>query len=490
MGLMPSDNTVLYNGGYKVLNGYIPFNDYWLVTGPLLDYINAFFFLLFGTTWKSYIFHSSFVNLILAISSFYLFKSLKLSSLYAVSYACLISILFYPVVGTPFVDHHSTFFLILSFYIFIFVVNSKKYLFFSIIPFLLCLSFLSKQTPAVYGVTVIIFLIFMICLLERKKIKEILVSFFLGSVFSLIFLFLFFVITNINFQNFLEQYILYSKTIGEYRIENYNFNLIDVIINYKFINLFNLALTIILIKTFINNKRNLKSILILISSISFSFILIFHQLYTSNQNYIFFLIPFLCGMAHIFIEKNNIKKYILISLISLCIFSVTKYHFRFNEQRKFNELEKVDTSKAIDAVKISSQLKGLKWITYFYPNNPEKEIENLLKVIDILSNDTSKKTLITDYQFIPSVLGIHDYSPNQWHHATVSFPTIGQKYFEDYKNFFISNLKKNEIDFIFETREKEETITELILDKNCLLKERLSEMLIRFEILKDCKDFR
>ena len=84
MGLMPSDNTVLYNGGYKVLNGYIPFNDYWLVTGPLLDYINAFFFLFFGTTWKSYIFHSSFVNLILAISSFYLFKSLMLSSLYAV----------------------------------------------------------------------------------------------------------------------------------------------------------------------------------------------------------------------------------------------------------------------------------------------------------------------------------------------------------------------------------------------------------------------
>ena len=48
-GLMPSDNTVLYNGGYKVLNGYIPFNDYWLVTGPLLDYLNAFsfFFLVF-----------------------------------------------------------------------------------------------------------------------------------------------------------------------------------------------------------------------------------------------------------------------------------------------------------------------------------------------------------------------------------------------------------------------------------------------------------
>ena len=44
IGVNPMDNFVLYNGGYKVLNGYIPFTDYWLVTGPLLDYLNAFFF--------------------------------------------------------------------------------------------------------------------------------------------------------------------------------------------------------------------------------------------------------------------------------------------------------------------------------------------------------------------------------------------------------------------------------------------------------------
>jgi len=45
IGVMPMDNFVLYNGGYRVLNGYTPFNDYWLVTGPLLDYLNAFFFI-------------------------------------------------------------------------------------------------------------------------------------------------------------------------------------------------------------------------------------------------------------------------------------------------------------------------------------------------------------------------------------------------------------------------------------------------------------
>ena len=63
IGMMPMDNTVLYNGGYRVLSGYVPFTDYWLVTGPLLDYLNAFFFWLLGVSWKTFIIHSSIFNL-------------------------------------------------------------------------------------------------------------------------------------------------------------------------------------------------------------------------------------------------------------------------------------------------------------------------------------------------------------------------------------------------------------------------------------------
>ena len=166
-----------------------------------------------------------------------------------------------------------------------------------------------------------------------------------------------------------------------------------------------------------------------------------------------------------------------------------KYHLRFNEQRKFNELEKVDLSRAIDAKEISNELSGLKWISYYYPKNPKEEIINLKKILNILSEDRSKKTIITDYQFLAPALKIYDYSPNQWHHATVSFPTKGQKYFTKYKYFFIDNLKKNKIDFIFETTSSENTITELVLDQDCLDKKRLTYMLVKFRLLKKCKDF-
>ena len=130
IGLMPMDNTVLYNGGYKVLNGFIPFKDYWLVTGPLLDYLNAMFFLFLDVSWQSFIIHSSAINLFLAVSSYFLFISLKIKKNYSLLYSALICLLFYPVVGTPFVDHHATFFLILAFYFFISAINNSNNIYF------------------------------------------------------------------------------------------------------------------------------------------------------------------------------------------------------------------------------------------------------------------------------------------------------------------------------------------------------------------------
>ncbi len=83
IGIMPLDNTVLYNGGYRVLNGYIPFSDYWLVTGPLLDYLNAFFFYLMGVSWKTFIIHSSIFNLLFSFANYFLFLKLGQSAKYS-----------------------------------------------------------------------------------------------------------------------------------------------------------------------------------------------------------------------------------------------------------------------------------------------------------------------------------------------------------------------------------------------------------------------
>ena len=113
---------------------------------------------------------------------------------------------------------------------------------------------------------------------------------------------------------------------------------------------------------------------------------------TSNQIYIFFLIPLLTAFVHIFFVPIFSKNKVLLYLtIIVCISSVVKYHYRFNEERKFNELQNVDLKKSINAEILHSSLSGLKWITMNFPDKPEDEINALKKSMDIIKND---KTII------------------------------------------------------------------------------------------------
>ena len=41
------DSFHFFDSGYRVLNGDLPFIDYWLVKGPLLDYMQAAFFFIY-----------------------------------------------------------------------------------------------------------------------------------------------------------------------------------------------------------------------------------------------------------------------------------------------------------------------------------------------------------------------------------------------------------------------------------------------------------
>ena len=177
-------------------------------------------------------------------------------------------------------------------------------------------------------------------------------------------------------------------------------------------------------------------------------------------------------------------------MIAICLFAVTKYHLRFNEQRKFHRLEKVNLEKAVDASIIHSRLKGLKWITKTFSEEPNKEIEIILESIELLKNENGKFSVITDYLFIPAVLNINDYSPNQWYHPTVSYPLKDTKYYNNYKNFFVKKLKTNQISKVIIVGNGLEDLLTSTFNKNCFKKTKLSEITFRYEIKKECAEFK
>ena len=62
-GLFPLDSFSHFDSGFRILLGEYPFRDYWIVSGPLLDYIQAFFFYVFGANWQSYVLHLSLIHI-------------------------------------------------------------------------------------------------------------------------------------------------------------------------------------------------------------------------------------------------------------------------------------------------------------------------------------------------------------------------------------------------------------------------------------------
>ena len=155
------------------------------------------------------------------------------------------------------------------------------------------------------------------------------------------------------------------------------------------------------------------------------------------------------------------------------------------------DLRKVNMKNAIDANVLDEKLSGLKWITPFYPNNPKKETSLLSDAIKIIKKDTRKKTIVTDYQFIPVVLSLYDYSPsNVWYNTHVN-PNASSEYFNAYKKFFIDKLVENEIEVAYLVKPLwgGNQVFEIPFEQNCMKKENLTEILDIY-FLSDCKGFK
>jgi len=115
-GVFPIDTFLHYDSAFRILNGEHPVKDFWIVSGFIVDYLQAFFFKMFEINWHAYIFHSSFFNLLISIFTYFLLINIKLEKTFALFYTLCLSLLAYTVSGTPFVDLHATFFCLFAVY--------------------------------------------------------------------------------------------------------------------------------------------------------------------------------------------------------------------------------------------------------------------------------------------------------------------------------------------------------------------------------------
>ena len=454
IGVMPIDTFGFFDTGFSILKDKFPIRDFWIFTGITVDYLQAFFFIIFGKEWSSYIIHASIINIIASLSFFLFLDNFKINKAYQFIFSISFATLCYPVSGTPFAYLHSfVFSLILIFTFCSAIINDNKFLWF-LIPTISLFAFFSMQTPSFYIITIIIFFILFFLLKEKKTSR--LKYLILGTFFAFTLILIFFISTKTPLKNFIYQYFLFPLTIGSDRLTSEStayvslldqLNLKRIIGDFKFIHIFLIPLILF---TFLRKKiLDNKQILINIVFITCAIIFIFNQLITANQIYIFSLIPILGSILLVNLQKEKNFKTLSLILITILALSTYKFHIRYNLEKKFHDLENVDKKQSIKAEVIDNKLKYLNWVSPVF-ESPQEEVDLIKTAISVISNDSRKKIVITHYQFLSLVLDEDLNILNRWYlWDNNTHPTENHKYFDFYKKFTTKNFEQNEISVIY-----------------------------------------
>ena len=493
-GVFPIDSFSHYDTGFRVLNGEFPFKDYWTVSGPFVDFIQAFIFSIFGDSWQAYLLNGSLVNAIFALLSYKLITKLGLETKFALFYSLCIAVLAYPVSSTPFVDLHSTYFSIFAIYFYLFALITKKNIYWFFLPVLVFCSFLSKQVPAVYiFLGILLILIYNFTNKDFKKNLTIFKILIFSSLTCFVTFFLILNLCQINFEDFIYQYIGFPREIGGNRYFSLNYDFKNLFLDFKLIHLiFFTYVSLILYQ--LKNKKKFKTstnFIVFLFALLILISLIQHQLLTKNQIYIFFLIPLFSSFTHVEINNlfKNKKNYLKYTLVVICLVSVFKYNERFNIERKFHELNYVKFSDSVDSKMIDAKLGGLNWITPGKESKDSinKEIQSINDILKTLRNNKDNNLVITNYSIFSVILEKSQNGISRWYPGNNSnFPRNTSKYFTIYKNFFISNIIRKEIKNIYVLFDVDESNVTNYLPANCLIKELSNNLFVKFKVKEKC----
>ena len=174
-------------------------------------------------------------------------------------------------------------------------------------------------------------------------------------------------------------------------------------------------------------------------------------------------------------------------LIFLGLGSTLYYKSSYIDNRRFQELANVDLNKSIKVNFTNGKLKNLKWITPDYPNSPENEVDLLKNSLLVIKNDKKKKMLITHYQFIAALIPEYISSPNRTYtHDSISYPKKGDEYFNEYKDFFVEQIKKNNIQIIYIIKPIDNYVFNSMINQNCLKSKKINDILTSY-LLVPCE---
>ncbi|MFZ1946651.1 MAG: hypothetical protein WAW06_03835 [bacterium] len=114
-GFYPFDQSIVFDGGYRVASGQVPYRDFVMPFGPVAFWLQAMFFRTLGVSYAAYVAGAAVVNVLAALAAVALVR-LVVDSGRGLSYLAgvVTAVWFYPPFGTPWVDQTAFFFALLG----------------------------------------------------------------------------------------------------------------------------------------------------------------------------------------------------------------------------------------------------------------------------------------------------------------------------------------------------------------------------------------
>jgi len=184
IGYMPMDQSIVFDGGWRLLCGQLPYRDYITPCGTLPILGQGAFFALFGVSWLSYCVHAGVLNGLFCWVVYRVCRLAGLGHMASVCYGTASSVLFYAPFGVPFMDQHAFFFTLVAVWLALEAWRAQSMwptaIFWALVPLAVVLALLSKQIPTVLALPIILYIML---LAARAEPALVIFSVGVGSLF-------------------------------------------------------------------------------------------------------------------------------------------------------------------------------------------------------------------------------------------------------------------------------------------------------------------
>lgn len=471
-GFFAFDQSIVFDGSYRILSGQVPYKDFIMPIGPMVFWLQAIFFKAFGINYFSYLVCAAFINVIAVMCSIVIIRLFfPRNKFFSYIAGLLTAIWFYPPFGTPWTEQTAFFFSFLALTLILcarYYIKSRR-----VINGLLLLSgcfallsFLSKQNAGLY-ILPLYFLLLVVAYEPESKAVLNNCAMFLAGFIAAGLLFLLWLWVKSDLKIFLQHFFQIPSLLGVCRLLEERGDLFIIFFggscHYSRLHWLPLGIRLIffcafLISVFvfafyIYNYRKAKDSWQreFLASIFCIYVIFFQYLFihtTMNQaeNGIPFIgIIFSIGLGLLLRLYNNLglDRIKLISAAGsvLLIFYLSTLGIKVSLTRKVQEFRKAEFPKYLTV----DRLKALRWGQPSIVGGSDVKEEDIVRVIGYLKAKNKNFFIFPNFTFLYALLDVPSPQPILWFHKGLTYHVL---YDPGLDKWIVDDLIKNKVEIV------------------------------------------